>query len=294
MKILFCNIGWMDNYNGADVEKPKRGGSFNEHSIGHEVCNFSNVNGKVFGYVRSKGEININKLGAKKDQKYIDGVTVVWLAGPDAGGTAVIGWYKNARVYRRPQDLNFSKIHKKNKINFYLIEAKYDDTYLVPVSDRSLLIPRAKKGGIGQSNVWYAQAPEAHQYVQQVIKYINGDNNYNIDIDEYFANKEGQPRFKKHLIRERDPTLIDRKKQKILKEKGKLQCEVCEFDFESFYGVIGKHFCEVHHLIPLYQADGLIETKLDDLAIVCSNCHRMIHKKDPIFTIDELKKLLKK
>ncbi|WP_221409629.1 HNH endonuclease [Klebsiella pneumoniae] len=49
-------------------------------------------------------------------------------------------------------------------------------------------------------------------------------------------------------------------------------------------------FCEVHHLIPLHKSDGVIITKLSDLAIVCSNCHRIIHKTSPMISIDELSK----
>ncbi|MBO2006970.1 HNH endonuclease [Serratia marcescens] len=47
--------------------------------------------------------------------------------------------------------------------------------------------------------------------------------------------------------------------------------------FFEFYGEDGYGFCEVHHLIP-HKSDGVIITKSSDLAIVCSNCHRIIHK----------------
>jgi hypothetical protein len=60
---------------------------------------------------------------------------------------------------------------------------------------------------------------------------------------------------------------------------GHLRCEVsgCGFNFESVYGEIGAGFAEVHHLRPLAEMDGPVETTLDDLAVVCANCHRMIH-----------------
>jgi 5-methylcytosine-specific restriction enzyme A len=61
---------------------------------------------------------------------------------------------------------------------------------------------------------------------------------------------------------------------------GKLICEVqhCGFDFAEQYGALGEGYAQVHHLLPLGKSpkDGR-ETKLKDLAIVCANCHVMIH-----------------
>jgi hypothetical protein len=61
---------------------------------------------------------------------------------------------------------------------------------------------------------------------------------------------------------------------------GRLICEVpnCGFDFAKQYGALGKGYAQVHHRLPLGKAshDGQ-KTKLEDLAIVCANCHAMIH-----------------
>ncbi len=61
---------------------------------------------------------------------------------------------------------------------------------------------------------------------------------------------------------------------------GRLFCEVpgCGFNFETVYGHLGRGFAEVHHLRPLAELDGPISTTLTDLAVVCANCHRMIHR----------------
>lgn len=77
-------------------------------------------------------------------------------------------------------------------------------------------------------------------------------------------------------------------------EKHGTKCFGCGFDFEERYGERGRGFIEVHHVKPLYEMDG--ETTVDpetDLVPVCSNCHRMIHKKkDAILTVEELKKII--
>lgn len=294
MKVLFCNIGWMKKYNGIDGDSLERGGAYNDSKTGHEVCNFTNMKGYVYGYVRSSGKINITNLGASKDNQYIEGVTVIWTAGPESGGTVIVGWYINATVYRDETYFeSTSGLHKKNKIEFYRIKADFEDAYLLPVNERKFPIPRRVKGGIGQSNVWYAKTLEARPLLRKVQKYIEERSSLEelLDIDDLGAN-EGNFRMRKHLIRERNSNIIKQKKQKVLSILGRLECEVCHFDFKKEYGEIGEEFCEVHHLIPLGQTVGIVETKLEDLAIVCSNCHRMLHKGKPLFKIDDLKKII--
>lgn len=144
MEILFCNVGWMRDYNGIAGDSIERGGSYNNESTGHEVCNFSSIRGNVFGYVQPTGQIKIEKLGAEKNDSSVSGVTVVWTAGPETGGTAVVGWYKNATVYREYQNLeNRTKIQKENGLTVYRIKAKAEEATLLPPDERTLLIPRA-------------------------------------------------------------------------------------------------------------------------------------------------------
>lgn len=70
-----------------------------------------------------------------------------------------------------------------------------------------------------------------------------------------------------------------------------LTCRICGFNFENTYGELGRNYIEVHHLKPLYSLDE--EVKIDcntDLVCVCSNCHRMLHRKSNyIISPDELK-----
>jgi len=109
------------------------------------------------------------------------------------------------------------------------------------------------------------------------------------DID-LFSGFEGEESFLLHLRRERNRELIEAKKMKVLSRTQNLQCEVCSFSFHDRYGARGEAFCEVHHRSPLADG-GPRETTLDDLAVVCSNCHRMLHRK-PWTTIQELSKEL--
>lgn len=109
--------------------------------------------------------------------------------------------------------------------------------------------------------------------------------------DDESAFPEGRERFKQHRYLERDGKIARRAKARRLAETGKLECEVCRIDFGARYGEVGKGFIEAHHKIPVSQLDGTKKTKIDDLALVCSNCHRMLHRGDPLLTIAQLKAL---
>jgi len=101
---------------------------------------------------------------------------------------------------------------------------------------------------------------------------------------------EGRPIWKLHKSRERNTKLVLQKKKNVLEETGKLECEVCSTDFEKVYGIIGHGFAECHHINPLSLREGNEKTKLNELAILCANCHRMIHRQKPWMTISELRK----
>ena len=295
MKMLFCNIGWMDLYKGIYGDTIRGGGSYNKKNVGHEVCNFSSVQGRVYGYVQSTGQIRIERLEVDKKAESVSGVTVVWTAPRKDVGPVVVGWYRNATVYRKLQPMpENAERHKKNGLMSYRITASFNDATLLPPSERNCKIPRAKdeKGGMGQSNIWYADSPKGKETIVAVNRLIV--KNIFDKLPDIDAGKEGKLRLVSHMSRERDQKLVKAKKEYALRTNRKLSCEVCGFDFAKVYGKIGKEFCEVHHLTPLAQADGEGETTLDDLAIVCSNCHRMLHRGKPIFTIEELKSRLRR
>ncbi|HCD9233339.1 TPA: HNH endonuclease [Elizabethkingia anophelis] len=104
---------------------------------------------------------------------------------------------------------------------------------------------------------------------------------------------EGEIIFKLHKVYERDNKLIESKKKYNLQETGRLECEVCEFDFFKIYGELGKGFIECHHTKPLSTYESKQKTELKDLALVCSNCHRMLHRNVKDMSIENLKNVIK-
>lgn len=293
MRLLFCNVGWMERYNGKDGDNIVRGGSYNKHSTGHEVCNFHLCADQYFGYVQSRGQINLARLGAGRKDLSVGGITVVWTAGPPGGGTVVVGWYLDAVVYRHDQPLaKPTPTQKKDGVNTFRIQVGKDKAVLLPIGQRQLLIPRAVKGGIGQSNIWYADSQESAGTVSQVTALIKGFAPPPLpDVDQGEFGLEGNARLVAHLRKERDSSIVATKKAAVLKTTGRLCCEVCGFDFKKIYGDLGNEFCEVHHINPLSKSDGVVRTTLSDLAVVCSNCHRIIHRSNPMLSISGLKRL---
>jgi 5-methylcytosine-specific restriction protein A len=67
-------------------------------------------------------------------------------------------------------------------------------------------------------------------------------------------------------------------------------CSVCGFNFEKTYGHTGGDYIHVHHLKPLSEIeDDYLLNPIEDLRPVCPNCHSMLHRKKPPYTIEELK-----
>jgi 5-methylcytosine-specific restriction protein A len=125
---------------------------------------------------------------------------------------------------------------------------------------------------------------EGHKLVSQSI--VNEDS----EDDAEFP--EGRILTRIHNQRERSSTLTKKKKKKVLSRTGKLECEVCGFDFRAMYGELGFGFAECHHTVPLSSLEPGHKTRLSDLAIVCANCHRMLHKSREWLSIEKLKGLI--
>ena len=110
--------------------------------------------------------------------------------------------------------------------------------------------------------------------------------------EESFGYPEGRLHYSIHRKKERSPGLIKKVKE-LAKQRddGRLICTVCDFDFLKFYGERGKDFAEAHHMIPVSEMSEDHISKPEDMAIVCANCHRMLHR-SPFVSPAELKENL--
>jgi hypothetical protein len=99
--------------------------------------------------------------------------------------------------------------------------------------------------------------------------YINDqvDEELEITNNEY---QEGANRLTTHRTFERNRTIITQVKNDL-----PWTCDICEMRFDDRYDV---DYIEAHHKIPLSQA-GVRMTGVGDIALLCANCHRAVHKK---------------
>jgi len=114
------------------------------------------------------------------------------------------------------------------------------------------------------------------------------------DEEDEWEATEGGITYRQHRRYERSHGLARRKRDAVRASKGALRCEVCDLDFEERYGCMGADFIEVHHKKPVHTMKPGEKTKLADLALLCSNCHRIVHRKIIPVSLDELRTNLKK
>jgi len=188
------------------------------------------------------------------------------------------------------------------------IIAKTDNNSFIPVSET--LWDRVNLGGITQGNVCNLYNVSSIENIEKLqLDIWQRFNGHFISTEREseaitsaiittleltspdFKATEGGMRMVSHIIKERNRSIVNEKKQKAIKNN-QLKCAVCDFSFSKTYNV---EFIECHHLTPIGQA-GVRETTLDDLALVCANCHRMLHKKfyGNYLTISQLQGKLKK
>ncbi len=108
------------------------------------------------------------------------------------------------------------------------------------------------------------------------------------EVDESEVYFEGATKKVVVNIYERNPEA----RRKCLEHYG-FDCYVCDFNFERVYGEVGRNFIHVHYLRPLAEVGE--EYRLDpvkDLRPICPNCHAIIHRKSPPYSIEEMKKIL--
>jgi 5-methylcytosine-specific restriction protein A len=151
------------------------------------------------------------------------------------------------------------------------------------------------RGGQAEEEVWstFSSDPERCHTVAQTIRQIlagikEEETATELIGDEIGEAAEGRAISAMHRRYERSSALVQAKKRKVLATAGRLACEACGFDFRERYGDRGDGFIECHHVAPVHTLKPGSKTKLGDLRLLCSNCHRMVHAGRRWLTIEEL------
>jgi hypothetical protein len=168
----------------ASDEKPVGGGSYTKEALGHEAFNFLASNGEMFGYFQPRlqppalrkkhpSTIALERIEAGFTGEELKGIVAVFVAtDPKRGGQRIIGWFRDATVYRHEQP---SSANERNLFSYFL-RARAENAVLVPEARRSFMIP-AGRGAFGQANVCYAldssgQRKSEARWMGEALKYI--------------------------------------------------------------------------------------------------------------------------
>jgi ribosomal protein S27AE len=194
-----------------------------------------------------------------------------------------------------------SSIGTKNDINNLFVEVKtfikidsiYLDNIIIKKSGEKLLnhksstpvLPVKIEGGLEEyiKNLSDEPTPYSKQELLLITNFV---------LDEANEYPEGRVYYAVHRKIERNSNLIKDAKELFMKNhNGRLYCETCGFDFVKIYGDRGINFIEGHHTKQVSLMKAGEKTKLEDIAMLCSNCHSMIHRK-PLVSVEELSMLV--
>jgi|GEM_PF-6875503 len=277
--IIVCRIGWMPEYRSIDEPVYSNQAHFDEEDpIPHEGHNFLKMkDGKYYGYfpitgdaVGSLSKTEINKLGASSGDDYLTGTLVLFVAPKkeDDNSLRVVGFYRNATLYREPETTDTTPAIRRMETT---------DAVLIPEEDRAFVMPRAKDrlevGGFGRANHWYG---------------LNEPSGLRDAALAYVANQNDLPND--------DETALEYKKRKLHKrmegranvrhwiaEKGYC-CEACDWSIEEKDVPIWGSGFELHHLLPWSKLEEGMSRILrkKDFAVLCATCHRAIHQTEHV------------
>lgn len=211
--IIFVRIADMYYYKGiTENDTPSNGGNYvKETGNAHECYNFDAAeyeDGEILclGYAQLLGgssckdpELHIEKIvgceGFRKEEE-VNGVTVVWCSKSNQSRyMRVVGFYKNATVYRNTQVQEFENGYEQ----CYNFIANKEDCVLLPYQERhsngNWYVPLSHQNGssfgFGRSSLWYAGSNTDDEneikYVERMLKNIetySGENWINKGGDE--------------------------------------------------------------------------------------------------------------
>ena len=110
------------------------------------------------------------------------------------------------------------------------------------------------------------------------------ENRKNTEIKEVM---EGETVKAETTFRIRNRTIIAAKKA-----FSNGHCDVCNLNFKDKYG-IDNNCLVAHHINPIGSRNGSSKTTIDDIVLLCPNCHAVAHTKEPPLPLEEMKNLIR-
>ena len=275
-----------------------------ENGFGHEDWNFNKnllIEGYIYGYcyyqpteAKRDKKFNIAFATYTNQQWYLIGfyLNCEFVSDPPVNIDVVKQKIRDLQQLGTSLGSSYRQLKGKHLVEAITDEAQWLKWRVSPDNavrtNQPIPIP---KSIFNTKNYRIAKPTELDRNVFDAL-YSLAENDALIDYADESEFPEGKEQEIKHKIRERNQALIKRAKDSFKKKHGHLYCEVCNFDFNKKYGDIGSDFIEAHHTVPISKLSGEVKTKLKDIALVCSNCHRMLHRKRPWLEMKQLKNLI--
>ena len=206
MSVIFFNVFYMQHYNGSE-EGLEGGFNFdsvdaNGDIVAGEIFNFRAYDGWYYGYAPYSSvkleRVAPNETIQKDEQgnRYLSGVTVIFMATYPGDATRVVGWYENAILYEKRQEDGPNRM--SDNLGLYLAKARA--AVCLPEEDRVITVQRAAEYGLGQGYgqcpVWYADAdtPYVHELRTKVLNFIEAYRQGQRPVDLTRVNESDQRR----------------------------------------------------------------------------------------------------
>lgn len=234
--------------------------------IPHEMYNFSVASdGYIYGYLPREGGGDLSRLGGDAHAEEVQGVTVIFIT-----SGVLCGYYRNATVFSSP--IKHPDGLKAGSSEIYCrVKVDPNDAYLIPSDNRNdELQPKPS----GQFPVLYGDnSPDWVSWFENLA-----------DVSQNSFGSE-KKRRKWTLRVERS----SKARMMALKTYG-LKCECCDISHDDS---VRSALFEVHHKVPYAENFEARSLTVSDLAVLCANCHRMIHRLPDVADIKALRTYLK-
>lgn len=232
--------------------------------------------------------------GADPRQRVIYGVSNVAAAAEETSSKPLSpGHWGDAEAYFRIALANFEEMAVKLPMDE--VEASLADVILADLNERPKHYPYApyRDGFRGAQGIYLAKLSPALTEAFRAVTEFSASGVTHADEEAARAAvsefAEGDRARRESAFFKRNPAL----RAAAIQAHG-LRCVACRTSFAETYGPLGEGYIEIHHLNPLAErqdslSTGPLKTKIEDVAPLCANCHRMVHRRRPALSLDELR-----
>ncbi len=262
MPYLLARVENFARFDGENLSAKPVMGYGKSGEAPHEMYNFTVASdGWIYGYLPKEGGGNLQRLGAEPGAEKVSDVTIIFIS-----SGVLCGYYRNATVLSSPVR-HPDRLKADNSKIYCRVKVDPKDAFLIPVEKR---VNEVKPRPQGQFPVLYGDA--SSDWVDWFEKFIKG-------IDAPSASEKKRKRWTERVERS------SKARKMAIKHYGH-RCECCRISHED--NVRAAMF-EVHHKVPFADNFETRDLKVSDLAVLCANCHRMIHKMPDVEEVEDLR-----